>query len=176
MPTGEDDYINIVPYQVMWKLSNALDAQDKWRALLAAIDEAELDGPPLEPGYVYVLENCFKQGKSPTKTLLNELSQKGYKIAHLKHWLHHAGLQQALDFLEESAGSNPTTGFTSVSPSSYGNLHSYSGTQNMRPPVVHQTTTPTKQRAVGQTIDSLSSSLRNYTEGDEESTVNVELY
>ena len=92
--------INKVPYNIMLKLSKALDAGDKWRDLLAAIDEAELDGPPLEPDYVYVLDNCFKRRQSPTETLLNELGQKGYKVMDLKHWLRLAELNQALALLE----------------------------------------------------------------------------
>jgi hypothetical protein len=166
MPAAEDDvYINRVPYYIMRRLEKALDAEDKWRDLLGAIGEAELDGPPLEPDYVYVLQNCAKRRQSPTETLLNELGMKGYKVMDLKHWLRFAELNQALDLLE---GGNPTTGFISAAHSSFGRYHSYSGKENEHPLVVQQPTTPTERRAVGQTIKLLSSSLKNYTAGVED--------
>jgi hypothetical protein len=163
MPAVEENvYINKVPYNIMLKLNKALDAGDKWNNLLGAIHDAKLDGPPLEPGYKHVLENCFKRQQSPTETLLNELGQKGYKIMDLKHWLRLAELNQALNLLE---GGDSNTGVISVNPPPYKKSYSYSGKENNCPPVVHQPTTPTEQRGAGKTITLPTSSLKDYTVG-----------
>ena len=58
----------------------------------AAIHDNPLDGPPLDPDFRGILDNCHQRKESNTERLLSELGHKGYKVMHLKHWLRLAGL------------------------------------------------------------------------------------
>ena len=100
MAAPEDAYINKISFGITLKLNRALDSEDKWKDLLAVIHDNPLDGPPLDPDFRGILDNCHQRKESPTERLLNELGHKGYRVMHLKHWLRLAGLQRALDLLE----------------------------------------------------------------------------
>ena len=100
MAAREDAYIKEIPFGIALRLHKALDSDEKWKDLLAVIHDNPLDGPPLDPDFRGILDNCHQRKESPTERLLNELGHKGYRVIHLKHWLHLAGLYRALDVLE----------------------------------------------------------------------------